>query len=253
MFCACYVLFCGGTARETHEKTSRAALTAVYSAAVKRHTVTQILFCNDSFSFFLFCFAFYFLLMLTTRPTGTGPDKQSDFPRTPFPLPTGRFQDHGSNSQPTCMHIRAHSSCDHEPGVCLDLQATEESDLSTSRKRQQKECHQRSFLYQGTLGSKQGKLSAAQSSPSAAGQIPGRGTNVERNPSGSFSHRTQRYCTWWFRRREVGRGGTNGDQRSVVYVMLARETRRPMNDLEGGRGRGEWGGLLGVIKRLLRL
>lgn len=46
--------------------------------------------------------------------------------------------------------------------------------------------------------------------------------------------------------REV-EGGTNGDQRSAVYVMLARETRRPMTDLLGG------GGLLGVIKRLLRL
>lgn len=36
---------------------------------------------------------------------------------------------------------------------------------------------------------------------------------------------------------EVG-GGTNGDQRSVVYVMLARETRRPMTDLEGGGSDG---------------
>lgn len=32
--------------------------------------------------------------------------------------------------------------------------------------------------------------------------------------------------------------GTNGDQRSAVYVMLARETRRPMTDLEGGGGGG---------------
>lgn len=75
------------------------------------------------------------------------------------------------------------------------------------------------------------------------------GTNVERNPSGSFSHRTQRYCTWWCSGRGAGRG-TNGDQRSAVYVMLARETRRPMTDLEGGGGGA---GLLGVIKRLLRL
>lgn len=35
-----------------------------------------------------------------------------------------------------------------------------------------------------------------------------------------------------------GGWGTNGDQRSVVYVMLARETRRPMTDLEGGGGGG---------------
>lgn len=46
---------------------------------------------------------------------------------------------------------------------------------------------------------------------------------------------------------EEGGGVTNGDQRSVVYVMLARETRRPMSDLEGG------GGVRGVIKELLRL
>lgn len=43
--------------------------------------------------------------------------------------------------------------------------------------------------------------------------------------------------------------GTNGDQRPVVYMMLARGTRRPMTDLEGGG----WGGGGGVIKELLRL
>lgn len=62
--------------------------------------------------------------------------------------------------------------------------------------------------YQGTFwASKQGKLSAAQSSWSAAGQRHKHAaearyqaeTNVERNPPGSFNHRTQRYCT-----REVG-------------------------------------------------
>lgn len=96
-------------------------------------------------------------------------------------------------------------------------------------------CRSLSALYQGTFwASKQGKLSGAQSSWSAAGQRHKHTaearyqakTNVERNPPGSFNHRTQRYCT--------KRGSTNGDQRSAVYVMLARETRRPMTDLEGG-------------------
>lgn len=49
-------------------------------------------------------------------------------------------------------------------------------------------------------------------------------------------------------------GGTNGDQRSAVYVMLARETRRPMTDLEGGgRGHGWGGGCWGSLRGLLRL
>lgn len=51
--------------------------------------------------------------------------------------------------------------------------------------------------------SKQGKLSVAQSSWSAAGQRHKHAaearyqakSNVERNPPGSFNHRTQRYCT----------------------------------------------------------
>lgn len=38
-------------------------------------------------------------------------------------------------------------------------------------------------------------------------------------------------------------GSTNGDQRSAVYVMLARETRRLMTDLKGGGG-GVVGGSL---------
>lgn len=51
--------------------------------------------------------------------------------------------------------------------------------------------------------------------------------------------------------RDTVRGGwgTNRDQRSVVYVMLARKTRRPMTDLEGGA----WGSLRGSNHRITLL
>lgn len=51
--------------------------------------------------------------------------------------------------------------------------------------------------------------------------------------------------------KEEEGGGTNGDQRSAVYVMLARETRRPMTDLEERGSEGGGRSLRSCIRALI--